>query len=655
MNQLLQKLRELKFGPLPTALGICFALLLFLIIYSGLQGQWKMEEIRRKSNDSTLAYMRRLELAIEIRQAASDTISRARFYRASKVLRIPGPVFRLDYKDTERKLMRLLDEGGSLWMAHQDALPKAEIEAWRNLESVTNEFWNLLEKEEEVAKNNAESTDATPQASPQASPQAAQPTEQPSAPQSSPKDEPTREANPSIDPNSNLGIGLFQRRTDLELAAIRLSEAIKDGLRETQNDVNIQSDQAVADLTRLSWISGIMEIIVIGFTIWLTANYIKQVKQEDQLKQEARGQLRSVFDSLSNNIVVLGEQGEVLEVNRAFLGHFDVKDAELKLQDYHAVLAEIPEIATFIEKSLDKEEFSQPERQRIEVKSNNGHQRSNLFDVSVSPLKVGNRTNGRVVVMDDVTEDERVREELRRSRTLSAVGQITAQVAHEIYNPLGAIKLNLELLEMQTTGAEEDLRQTIGRLKLGVEHLSTIIMDLRYLTRPREPERKPTDLNLLLDEVVDLAGDRLERSRITVTRDYSKESPEGEFDPQQLRKVFLNLLINAVEASPNNGKVELLTRKLSENEAADITDLNSENGAIAVSIIDHGVGMSAETKRRLFEAFYTTKRNGTGLGMMITQEIVKKHGGRIEVESTEGRGTTVNVYLPNKGKLLMDN
>jgi signal transduction histidine kinase len=190
------------------------------------------------------------------------------------------------------------------------------------------------------------------------------------------------------------------------------------------------------------------------------------------------------------------------------------------------------------------------------------------------------------------------------------------------------------------------LGHTIGRLKLGVEHLSTIIMDLRYLTRPREPERKPTDLNRLLDEVVDLAGDRLERSRISVTRDYSTEAPRGEFDPQQLRKVFLNLLINAVEASPNNGHVELQTRLVPQQEAAAIPDLGSSNGAIAVRVIDHGVGMSSETRRRLFEAFYTTKRNGTGLGMMITQEIVKKHGGKIEVDSEEGKGTTINVYLP---------
>jgi PAS domain S-box-containing protein len=628
------KLREFKLKPIPTALGICFAILLILILYSGGMGQKNLEDIRHKSNDSTLAYMRRLQLAIEIREAAADTISRARFYRAYKRLGIPGPVYKLDLARTESRLIKLIADGRNLWLAHQDGLPAAEIEAWKKLDYAAHEFWNLIKTEESQEKNSQAAAQAEPQAT----------TGNGNNPNNQ-KDTSSKEADPNPDPNSNLGDDFFERRTDLEIAANKLSETIRDGLSNSRDDVDKQSNKAVFMFMSFKWFTLMVGIAVIGFTIWLMFSYIRQIKQEAQLKQEARGQLRSVFDSLSNNIVVLGEQGEVLEVNRAFLKHFEVKDAELKLQDYHAVLSEIPEIASFIEKTLQKQDFGQPQRQRIEVKANNGHQRSNLFDVSVSPLTMGNKTNGRVIVMDDVTEDEHVREELRRSRTLSAVGQITAQVAHEIYNPLGAIKLNLELLEMQS-GEDEDVKQTVGRLKLGVEHLSTIIMDLRFLTRPREPERQSTDLNKLLDEVVDLASDRLERSRISVTRDYSTESPQGEFDPQQLRKVFLNLLINAVEASPNNGRVELQTRFIPEQEAAAISDLNSSNGAIAVRVIDHGVGMSAETRQRLFEAFYTTKRNGTGLGMMITQEIVKKHGGKINVESEEGKGTTVNVYLP---------
>jgi signal transduction histidine kinase len=223
------------------------------------------------------------------------------------------------------------------------------------------------------------------------------------------------------------------------------------------------------------------------------------------------------------------------------------------------------------------------------------------------------------------------------------VGQITATVAHELYNPIGAVKLNLDLLEMQISG-DGDLKHTVARLRRGVEHLSTIVMDLRHLTQTRDPERQTTDLNRLLDEVVELASDRLERSRVCVERNYAAQLPKGEYDPQQLRKVFLNLLINAVEASPQNSGVELRTRYVFGNGASAETD--GERGALVVSVIDRGVGMSGETKRRLFEAFYTTKHNGTGLGMMITQGIVKKHGGKMEVESEEGKGTVVSVYLP---------
>ncbi|HMV46253.1 MAG TPA: HAMP domain-containing sensor histidine kinase, partial [Blastocatellia bacterium] len=96
---------------------------------------------------------------------------------------------------------------------------------------------------------------------------------------------------------------------------------------------------------------------------------------------------------------------------------------------------------------------------------------------------------------------------------------------------------------------------------------------------------------------------------------------------------------------PANSEVELHTHFIAPG-AAVIGDLQAQQGALAVSVADHGSGMSEETRRRVFEAFYTTKQNGTGLGMMITQEIVKKHGGKIEVESEEGKGTTVSVYLP---------
>jgi signal transduction histidine kinase len=338
----------------------------------------------------------------------------------------------------------------------------------------------------------------------------------------------------------------------------------------------------------------------------------------------------------------------LLAVNQAFLNHFGLPAPPGVLQDYRAALQRLPEVAAFVGKALEQPDDSSSLRERLEVKPHDGRNGdTRLFDVYASPLTIGGQTGGRVVAILDVTEAEKVREELRRSRTLSAVGQITATVAHELYNPIGAVKLNLDLLEMQTSG-DGDLNHTVARLKRGVEHLSTIVMDLRHLTRTRDPERQTTDLNRLLDEVVELASDRLERSRVCVERNYATQLPRGDYDPQQLRKVFLNLLINAVEASPQNSGVELRTCYVSA-AAPSPAETNGDHGELVVSVIDRGAGMSGETKRRLFEAFYTTKHNGTGLGMMITQEIVKKHGGKMEVESEEGKGTTVSVYLPVGG------
>jgi len=260
-----------------------------------------------------------------------------------------------------------------------------------------------------------------------------------------------------------------------------------------------------------------------------------------------------------------------------------------------------------------------------------------LVDVYISPLNLPGGGRGRVVTLIDVTEAERARDELRRNRTLSTIGQLTAQVTHEIYNPLGALKLNLEVLEGKLEGNQE-AQPSLSRLKRSLDHLSAIVMDLRYLTRPRTPERSSTDLNRVMDEVIDLAGDRLLAKKITIERRYASNGAIGQFDQSQLRKVFLNLLINAIEASPEAGSIQVRTQP----------DSSADSSDVAVSIIDHGEGMSAETRRHLFEPFYSTKQHGTGLGMMVAQEIVRKHNGRMEIESAVGAGTTITVVLPTE-------
>ncbi len=622
-----------------TVLAIGFALLLFLIGLIGMGSSSKLKKISDSAGKSADAYMDRLTLALGISEAAAEVVSEARIYRALQSMKVPHPPFKSELNEAKKRFQEKIEKGKNLWLEHKGpgTLSKEEIGAWREVETTSEKFLEILARMEKLKNpedlvNGSETNQAS---EPSQAPAVVASGEQPQS---------------DLRQNAHQQVQIIQRdffnlRKDLDNAAEKLTRAVTQVQQEILREFASQEQRTATEIKRTTWGTLALGLLVTTLTFILARNQIIQLRQANRQEQEAKDFARSVFDSQSNDILVVNNKGELLAVNQAFLNHFDLP-APPVLQDYRAALARLPEVSAFVGKTLAQPDDSSNLRERLEVKPQDGQNGdTRLFDVYTSPLTIGGQTGGRVVAILDVTEAEKVREELRRSRTLSAVGQITATVAHELYNPIGAVKLNLELLEMRIDG-DGDLKQTVARLKRGVEHLSTIVMDLRHLTRTRDPERRTTDLNRLLDEVVELASDRLERSRIFVERNYAAQLPQGEYDPQQLRKVFLNLLINAVEASPQNSDVELRTRYVSGNGAPASAEINGARGALVVSVIDRGAGMSGETKRRLFEAFYTTKRNGTGLGMMITQEIVKKHGGKIEVMSEEGKGTTVSVYLP---------
>ena len=631
-------IKHLNLRSIYTVLAIGFALLLFLIGLIGRGSSSKLNVISVSAGKSADDYMERLTLALNIREAAAEVVSEARLFRARQSMKIPNPAFKSELNEAKERFQVEIEKGKKQWLKHEGpgTLSNEEVDAWRGVEAASQKFTEILTRIEKL--KNPEEMVGGPEAN-----QKGKAVQAPAAPGGQPQPDLQQNAHQQV---QIIQTEFFNLRKDLDNAAEKLTSAVTQVQQKILKDFGGQQQRAATEINRTTWLTLALGLVVATLTLILARNQITQLRQASRHEQEAKDFARSIFDSQSNDILVVNNKGELLAVNQAFLNHFDLPATPEVLQDYRAALRRLPEIEAFVGKALAQPDDSSSLRERLEVKPQDGHNSdTRLFDVYASPLTIGGQTGGRVVVILDVTEAEKVREELRRSRTLSAVGQITATVAHELYNPIGAVKLNLDLLEMQTSG-DGDLKNTVGRLKRGVEHLSTIVMDLRHLTRTRDPERRTTDLNRLLDEVVELASDRLERSRVGVERNYAAQLPQGEYDPQQLRKVFLNLLINAVEASPQNSGVELQTRYVCGNGAPSPAETNGDRGELVVSIIDRGVGMSAETKKRLFEAFYTTKRNGTGLGMMITQEIVKKHGGRIEVESAEGKGTRVSVYLP---------
>jgi signal transduction histidine kinase len=637
-------IKHLNLRSIYTVLAIGFALLLFLIGLIGRGSSSKLNAISVSAGNSAKDYMARLTLALNIREAAAEVVSEARLLRARQKMNTWNPTFTTELKVAKERFHAEIENGRKMWLKNEgsETLSKEEVDAWGGVETASQKFMEILTKIEKL--KNPEGPVSEPEAN-QKSERASDPSQAPAAvaPGGQPQSAPQQNAHQEV---QDIQIDFLKLRKELDKAAEKLTSAATKVQEEILLEFKAQQMRAATEINRTTWGTLALGLLVATLTLILARNQISQLRQASRQEQEAKDFARSIFDSQSNDILVVNNNGELLAVNHAFLNHFDLPATPEVLQDYRAALRRLPEIEAFVGKALAQPDDSSSLRERLEVKPQDGHNGdTRLFDVYASPLTIGGQTGGRVVAILDVTEAEKVREELRRSRTLSAVGQITATVAHELYNPIGAVKLNLDLLEMQSSG-DGDLKHTVARLRRGVEHLSTIVMDLRHLTRTRDPERQTTDLNRLLDEVVELASDRLERSRVSVERNYAAQLPQGEFDPQQLRKVFLNLLINAVEASPQNSGVELQTRYVSGNGAPSPAETNGDRGELVVSVIDRGVGMSSETKKRLFEAFYTTKRNGTGLGMMITQEIVKKHGGKMEVDSKEGKGTTVSVHLP---------
>jgi signal transduction histidine kinase len=230
---------------------------------------------------------------------------------------------------------------------------------------------------------------------------------------------------------------------------------------------------------------------------------------------------------------------------------------------------------------------------------------------------------------------DRQRNELRRAERLAAVGRISAQITHEIRNPLNAIGLNAELLSEELAAlpdASAEAQQLLAAISREVDRLNGVAEHyLRFARLPRAAE-EPLDLNELVGGLLDFLAPELAAAGVTVERELAAELPAVRGDEARLRGAFLNLLRNAREAMPGGGRLTVRTRPL-------------EGGAEA-RIVDTGGGIPPGDLTRIFEPFYSTKERGTGLGLAFTQQVIEEHGGVIQCESAVGRGTAFTLRLP---------
>ncbi|HEV8471160.1 MAG TPA: ATP-binding protein [Methylomirabilota bacterium] len=255
------------------------------------------------------------------------------------------------------------------------------------------------------------------------------------------------------------------------------------------------------------------------------------------------------------------------------------------------------------------------------------------------------RVEAAVAVLRDLSRIRQLEAEVRRGETLAAAGRMAVGLAHEIRNPLGAIRGAVQLLSREL-GDESRLQEYTAVLLTEVDRVNRIIEMLLDLARPAPIRAVPLNLHQLLERVALLTEEGARERRITLTRRYDPSLPPILGDEDRLVQVFHNLVRNAMDAMGEGGQITLATRASLDPLFGKMDTGGGQRAMVEVQVIDDGPGIPADARARIFDPFFTTKERGLGLGLAICHQILERHHGAIQVDTAEGRGTTVTCFLP---------
>ena len=257
-----------------------------------------------------------------------------------------------------------------------------------------------------------------------------------------------------------------------------------------------------------------------------------------------------------------------------------------------------------------------------------------VINASIAPLvgKNGARL-GRLILLDDITQRVRLEEQMVQTEKLTSLGLLAAGVAHEVNTPLAVISNYIQMLAKQIP-ADDPRQKTIERIVKQTFRASEIVNNLLNFSRTGAAEFVEVNLNSVLEETLTLVQHPFKTAQVNVIKNYTEQLPPVLGSITRLQQVFLNLFMNARDAMPSGGMLEVRT--------------GAHNGSVAVEVTDTGSGIPPENLHRIFDPFFTTKATGrgTGLGLSVSYGIIKEHAGKVDVRSTPGKGTSFRLEFP---------
>ena len=363
---------------------------------------------------------------------------------------------------------------------------------------------------------------------------------------------------------------------------------------------------------------------------------LDQVEPEDvqrlimRLVRE-KGFLESVFEALQEGVMILDPEAQITYVNKACSRIFGIDPAKSIGQTLAATV-----------RGFDWDKLADPDRivsRDMEIL----YPEQRHLNFYLSPIRGevedDDHMLGYVLLVRDITVSRKQAEENVESEKLNALTLLAAGVAHEIGNPLNALDIHLQLLNRKLNklpgDQQQDLSHHLETAQGEIRRLDTILKQFLQAIRPTQPERESLQIHDLLRDTLTILAAELEQRHVKVSLDLASVAPLLQLDGGQIKQALYNLLKNAFQSLPaSGGQIDILSR---------VTDYE-----VTLTISDHGSGIPPEVMGSLFEPYQSTKKSGSGLGLLIVRRIVREHGGEIEIESKAGEGTTVTISLPRQ-------
>ncbi len=366
-------------------------------------------------------------------------------------------------------------------------------------------------------------------------------------------------------------------------------------------------------------------LVAVGQQIGITIDSLQNVERLITSKDL----LQSVFEGITDMMVLLDRERRIKMVNRAYLEYYGVKLEDVL--DRACWGGEGCGQCPFEHCSV--EEVLRDRRPATEeVKTNRGE----IFQVRYYPiLDAGGEVTSIVRYAENITAHKRVEQRIQQTEKLASLGQLAAGIAHEINNPLGVILCYTDLLKRELAGAEESV-QDVATIEKHTRNCRRIVSDLLNFSRGQETEKRLEVLNPGIEEVAQMLGHQFRRQNCEIDLRLAEGLPDLYLDSDRMKQVYLNLLMNALQAFNGPGRVVVET---SYDKAA---------SRVRIVVEDNGMGIPSEIQDRIFDPFFSTKETGegTGLGLSVSYGIIEDHGGEIRVESRPGSGARFTIWLP---------